>query len=202
METGGQDGDPDEGAGDGCGDGTGDGSGEGYGYPSKKTLKMIEKMDPAAQELFEGLIEENKATKEEAREATKLAKELKTTALKKEYMTKAEALTHIPGISVQKMADDMMVMGEANPVQFNELYKALVAADKIIEKSAAWESMGTAHEGHGGSTYQKILEMAKGIVQKSAEAMELEEAIDKVLEIHPEMYEQYEAEREAAAGAV
>ena len=44
--------------------------------------------------------------------------------------------------------------------------------------------------------------MAKGLVQKSAEPMELEEAIDKVLEIHPDLYEQYEAEREAAAGAV
>jgi len=200
----GDNGDPDEGAGDGCGgDGTGDGSGDGtYGYPSKKTLKMIEKMDPAAQELFKGLIQENVARKAEAQEATKLAKELKVTALKKEYMTKAEGLTHIPGISIAKMADDMMVMGEAHPEQFEELYKALIAADRIIEKSAAWESMGTAHEGHGGSTYQKILTMAKGLVQKSAEPMELEEAIDKVLEIHPEMYEQYEAEREAAAGAV
>lgn len=193
--------DPDEGAGDGCGDGTEDGSGDGtYGYPSQKTLKMIEKMDPAARELFKELIEENKATKNEAREATNLAKELKVAALKKEYMTKAEGLTHIPGISIQKMADDMLVMGEAHPEQFNELYKALIAADRIIEKSAAWESMGTAHDGHGGSTYQKILEMAKGIVQKSAEPMELEEAIDKVLDIHPEMYEQYEAERVAAEG--
>ena len=83
-------------------------------------------------------------------------------------MTKAEGLTHIPGISIQKMADDMLVMGEANPEQFTELYKALVAADKLLEKSAAWEAMGTGHEGTVGSTYQKILEMAKGIVQKSA----------------------------------
>ena len=196
----GDNGDPDEGAGDGCGgDGT---NGDGYGYPSQKALKMIEKAGPELKELFDGLIQENKATKEEAREATKLAKDLKVTALKKEYMTKAEALNHIPGISIAKMADDMMVMGEAHHEQFEELYKALIAADRIIEKSAAWESMGTAHEGHGGSTYQKILTLAKGLVQKSAEPMELEEAIDKVLDLHPEMYEQYEAERETAAGAV
>jgi hypothetical protein len=139
---------------------------------------------------------------EEGRESKKEIKELKVKALKKEYMTKAEGLSHIPSISIAKMADDMMVMGEAHPEQFNELYKALVAADRIIEKSAAWESMGTAHEGHGGNTYSKIVEMAKGLIHKSAEPMELEEAIDKVLDIHPELYEQYEAEREAAAGAI
>ena len=190
--------DPDEGAGDGCGDGT---NGDGYGYPSQKTLKMIEKAGPELKELFEGLIQENKSTKAEAKEANQRAKGLELKALKKEYMIKAEGLTHIPGISIKKMADDMLVMGEAHPEQFAELYKALLTADKLLEKSAAWEGMGRGHSGLTGSTYEKIQTMAKALIQKG-EDMTLEAAIEKVLDIHPDLYEEYEAERKAAVGEV
>ena len=194
--------DPDEGADNGCGDGTGGAGDQGYGYPSQKTLKMIEKASPELKALFDGLIQENKATKTEAKEANQRAKGLELKALKKEYMTKAQGLTHIPGISIQKMADDMLVMGEAHPEQFAELYKALLTADKLLEKSAAWEGMGRGHTGLTGSTYDKILTMAKALVEKGEEELTLEAAIEKVLDIHPDMYDEYEAERKAAVGEV
>jgi hypothetical protein len=180
---------------EGCGD---NGDDEGYGYPGLQ--QKMEKMDPDLKGFFEKLLNDNKAARTEAKEAGNLAKSLKLENLTKAYTVRAESLPHIPGLSVEKMAKAFMAVGESHPDEFKDLYNCLKAADEFIEKSSAWDEIGRGQEGMGGSTYQKILTMAQGLVQKSDKPLLIEEAIEKVLDLHPEMYEEYEAERAAAAG--
>ncbi len=180
---------------EGCEDGD---DSEGYGYP--RLQQKMEKMDPELKGFFDKLLADNQASRTEAREAGKLAKSLQLENLTKAYTVKAQGLPHIPGLSVEKMAKAFMAVGESHPDEFKDLYKCLKAADEFIEKSTAWDEIGRGQEGTGGSTYQKILTMAQGLVQKSDKPLLIEEAIEKVLDLYPEMYEEYEAERAAAAG--
>ena len=191
---------PAEGAGKG-GEGDDEGEdkgGEGYGY----SKEQLEKMDPGVRVLFEKMAADNQATKERAEKAETLAKELKDAEITKAYIAKASALPHIPGLIAEKHAPILKALGESHPAEFAEIYSILKAADALLEKSSAWDEIGSHRAVSGGSTMNKIQKAAEALLQKDTSGLTMEDAIDKVLEDHPEWYEEYEATRaEAVKGA-
>ncbi|VVB67144.1 Uncharacterised protein [uncultured archaeon] len=144
---------------------------------------------------------DNQATRERAEKAEALAKELKDAEITKAYIEKAEALPHIPGLTAEKHAPIMKALGEDHPAEFAELYSVLKAADALLEKSAAWEEFGSARAVSGGSVMNKIQKAAEALVRKDTSGLTMDEAIEKVLEEHPEWYEEYDAEETARAEA-
>lgn len=168
-----------------------------YGY----SKEQLEKMDPGVRVLFEKMAADNQATKERAEKAEALAKELKDAEITKAYIAKAEALPNIPGLTAEKHAPIMKALGESHPAEFAEIYSVLKAADALLEKSAAWSEFGSARAISGGSVMSKIQKAAEALVRKDISGMTYEGAIEKVLDDHPEWYEEYEAARvEAVKG--
>ena len=82
------------------------------------------------------------------------------------------------------------------PAEFAEVYRVLKAADAIIEKSAVFSEIGKA--GQAGSAEAQIYAKATALVAKDAD-LTLEEAVDKVMDMEPELYEKAEAERQEKA---
>ena len=157
--------------------------------------EAIAKMDPATQAIVKQLLDENNATKAEAQEARRIAKELKDEKILKEYVEKAEDLIHLP-IEARKFAPVMKALGEEHPAEFSEVYRVLKAADALIEKSAVFSEIGKA--GQAGSAEAQIYAKATALVAKDGD-LTLEEAVDKVMDMEPELYEKAEAERQEKA---
>ena len=168
-----------------------------YGY----SKEQLEKMDPGVRVLIEKMAADNQATRERAEKAETLAKELRDKEITKAYIAKAEALPNIPGLTAEKHAPIMKILGEDHPAEFAEIYSVLKAADALLEKSAAWEEFGSHRAISGGSVMSKIQKAAEALVRKDTSGITYEDAIEKVLEDHPEWYEEYEAARvEAVKG--
>ena len=189
---------PQEGKGKGDDDEEGD-EGEGsYGY----SKEQLEKMDPGVRVLFEKMAADNQATRERAEKAEALAKSLKDAEITKDYIAKAEGLPNIPGLTAEKHAPIMKILGEDHPAEFAELYSVLKAADNLLEKSAAWDEFGSHRAISGGSVMGKIQKAAEALVRKDTSGMTYEDAIEKVLDDHPEWYDEYEADRAEAVKGV
>ena len=169
----------------------GEGQKQAAGELSKEEL---EKMDPATQAIVKQLLEENTATKAEAAEARKLAKELKEKEILKEYVAKAEELPHLTIVPL-KFGPVLKALGESHPKEFEEIFRVLKAAEAALEKEFFREigKSGSSESNAEAAVYAK----AKALVAKDGE-LTFEQAVTKVLEDDPELYERYEEERQEA----
>ena len=158
--------------------------------------EAIAKMDPETQAVVKQLLEENVVTKAEAKEAKQIAKELKDEKILKEYVVKAEDLPHL-AIEPLKFGPVLKALGESHPDEFSEIFRVLKAADAAIEKSELFKEVGKAGSGES-SAEAAVYAKARGLVAKDGD-LTFEEAVSKVLEEDPELYEKYEDERQAAA---
>lgn len=157
--------------------------------------EAIAKMDPETQAVVKQLLEENVVTKAEAKEAKQIAKELKDEKILKEYVAKAEDLPHL-AIEPLKFGPVLKALGESHPDEFSEIFRVLKAADAAIEKSELFKEVGKAGSGES-SAEAAVYAKARGLVAKDGD-LTFEEAVSKVLEEDPELYEKYEDERQAA----
>jgi len=155
--------------------------------------EALEKMDPATQAIVKQLQEENTATKAEAREARQMAKELKDEQVLKEYVAKAEELQSLP-VQPLKLGPIMKTIGEAHPQEFGEIFRLLKAADAVIEKSELFREFGKSCPGESSAEAQ-IYAKARAMVAKDGD-LTFEEAVEKVMDGEPELYEKAEEERE------
>lgn len=160
------------------------------GELSKETL---EKLDPGVRSLLEKTLAERDQATAKANEALGLAKELKEEKILKEYVEKAEDLPHLP-IEVLKFAPIMKALGEGHPDEFSEIFRVLKAADAAIEKSELFKEIGKAGSGESDAEAQ-VYAKARGMVAKDGE-LTFDEAVCKVLDENPELYEKYEDERQ------
>ncbi len=167
-----------------------------YGF----TKEQLEEMDLGVRVMIEKMAAKIDATEKRAKSFEALAKELKDAEITKAYIEKAEALPHIPGLIVEKHAPIMKILGEDHPAEFAEIYSVLKAADALLEKSSVWEEIGSAMAVSSGSAMNKIKKAAEALVRKDTSGMTYEDAVEKVLEEHPEWYEEYESERAEAKG--
>lgn len=158
--------------------------------------EAIAKMDPGTQAIVKQLLEENTATKAEAQEARKIAKELKDQQVLKEFVAKAEELHNLP-VQPLKLGPIMKNLGESHPQEFDEVFRLLKAADAILEKSELFGEFGKSGSGESSAKGQ-IYAKARGLVAKDADQT-FEEAVEKVMDLEPELYEKAEAERQERA---
>ena len=170
---------------------SGDGGAASSGDPLNK--ENLEKMDPKARSIIEKLLEDQQQTRAEADEAKRIAKEMKDQQVLKEYVAKAEELQNLP-VQPLKLGPVMKTLGESNPREFEEIFKLLKAADAILDKSELFREFGKAGPGEGSAEAQ-IFAKARAMVTKDA-ALTFEEAVERVMDLEPELYEKAEAERQ------
>ena len=154
--------------------------------------EALEKLDPGVRSLLEKALEERDQAAAKADQALSMAKELKDEKVLKEYVEKAEDLPHLP-IEPLKFGPVMKALGEAHPEEFAEVYRVLKAVDAIVEKSALFSEIGKA--GQGNSAEAQIYAKARAMVAKDGD-LTFEEAVEKVMDLEPELYQKAEEERE------
>jgi hypothetical protein len=88
----------------------------------------------------------------------------------------------------------MKTLGESHPREFEEIFKLLKAADAVLEKSELFQEFGKAGAKESSAEGQ-IYAKARGLVAKDGD-LTFEEAVEKVMDLEPELYEKAEAERQ------
>ena len=171
-----------------------EGEGEGADKQAAGGLskEALEKLDPGVRALLEKALEERDQATVKADQALSMAKELKDEKVLKEYVEKAEDLPHLP-IEPLKFGPVMKALGEAHPAEFAEVYRVLKAVDAIVEKSALFSEIGKA--GQGNSAEAQIYAKARAMVAKDGD-LTFEEAVERVMDLEPELYQKAEEERE------
>ncbi|HNY35279.1 MAG TPA: hypothetical protein PKK68_11530 [Methanothrix soehngenii] len=154
--------------------------------------EALEKLDPGVRSLLEKALEERDQATVKADQALSMAKELKDEKVLKEYVEKAEDLPHLP-IEPLKFGPVMKALGEAHPTEFAEVYRVLKAVEAILQKSALFSEIGKA--GQGNSAEAQIYAKARAMVATDGD-LTFEEAVEKVMDLEPELYEKAEEERE------
>ena len=156
----------------------------------------IAKMDPEVKAIFEKMAADSHTATERAERAENIAKSLQDEKVLKEYVEKAGDLSHLP-VEPLKFGPVLKALGEGHPTEFEEILRVLKAADAAIEKSELFKEIGKAGSGET-SAEAAVYAKARSLVAKDAD-LTFDEAVVKVLEADPELYERYEDERQAAA---
>jgi hypothetical protein len=151
-------------------------------------------MDPGLRDLIQKSLDEARIAKERAEAAEKVAKDLREEKILKEYVAKAEELPHLT-IVPQKFGPVLKALGESHPEEFKEIFRVLKAAEAALEKEFFQEigKAGSSETSAEAAVYAK----AKAMVAKDGE-LTFEQAVTKVLEDDPELYDRYEEERQEA----
>ena len=156
----------------------------------------IAKMDPEVKAIFEKMAADSHTATERAERAENIAKSLQDEKVLKEYVEKAGDLSHLP-VEPLKFGPVLKALGEGHPTEFEEILRVLKAADAALAKSELFKEIGKAGSGET-SAEAAVYAKARGLVAKDAD-LTFDEAVAKVLEDDPELYERYEDERQAAA---
>jgi hypothetical protein len=158
--------------------------------------EAIAKMDPEVRAIFEKMAADSHTATERAERAENIAKSLQDEKVLKEYVEKAGDLSHLP-VEPLKFGPVLKALGEGHPAEFEEILRVLKAADAALAKSELFKEMGKTGSGET-SAEAAVYAKARAIVAKDAD-LTFDEAVAKVLEDDPELYERYEDERQAAA---
>jgi hypothetical protein len=158
--------------------------------------EAIAKMDPEVRAIFEKMAADSHTATERAERAENIAKSLQDEKVLKEYVEKAEDLPHL-AIEPLKFGPVLKALGEGHPAEFEEIFRVLKAADVALEKSELFKEIGKAGCGET-SAEAAVYARARATVAKDAD-LTFDEAVAKVLEDDPELYERYEDERQTAA---
>lgn len=143
---------------------------------------------PMVEQLWKAHIDQ--VEKAEALEAA-LKKERDERALR-EYVAKAQELTNLPmqpaelGLVLKTIHDQSAEVGE-------KVLQLLASVNAQLAENAIYKEIGQGGS-TAGSAYEKLQAAAKGLVQKDA-TMSFEQAMLRVMELHPELYSEYLAER-------
>jgi hypothetical protein len=166
------------------------------GSAESLSKEVIAKMDPEVRAIFEKMAADSHTATERAERAENIAKSLQDEKVLKQYVEKAEDLSHLP-VEPLKFGPVLKALGEGHPAEFEEILRVLKAADAALAKSELFKEIGKA--GCGESCAEAaVYARARAMVAKDAD-LNFDEAVAKVLDDDPELYERYEDERQAVA---
>jgi hypothetical protein len=104
----------------------------------------------------------------------------------------------IPGLSTEEQADMLLGLDATNRALVEKQWAATADA---VEKSALLQSGGSQGAmATAGGAHQKLLEIAKGIVEKSGHDLTPEKAFVKAMDANPELYNEYLADNPKQTG--
>ncbi len=171
-----------------------------YGYPAP-TKKADGSWDfsgipEEVRPMVEALWKEQETAVRKAEELEKVLKAERDERLRKEYVAKAAEYKHL-AVKPEEFGLVLKAIADKAPEELAKLEAVLKAADEALGQSALFAEVGRGGEGAGGSAWAKIEKAAGEIVQQDGK-LTREQAVARVLDQHPELYEEYLSERKGA----
>lgn len=167
----------------------------------KPVHQILAELPEAARVQIELLQKSSDETRKELEMFKKSAAEAARTARARELVQKsAETLKHVP-LSAEDLGTLINDVTEANPEAAKKLETLLGAVEGVMAKSGIFSPKGVSgHQPAGESAEAKIENLARAMVQKSAEGgakVPMSKAWNLVMETYPELAKQYDSEKTA-----
>ena len=141
--------------------------------------------------MVEKLWKEHNEVVKKAQELEKILKAEREERKKLEFINKAKQFKHIP-MKPEELGVMLKSLSETNEEMYNKFMKLLTALDNQIEQSGLFKEIGKS-EVASATAWGKIEAMANELVEKGVVKTK-EQGVKKVLEDHPELYEEYRRE--------
>ena len=192
-------------------DGTPTAKGRSVGFTAEQGKAMLSKSEdrkmsePTAEALAKSekeriaMAEEMKALREKLANTEAIANAEREARVQREYLAKAEAYKHVPGISQEDLAQVLRTVEEANPEVGAKLATALQAAEVGLAKSELFREMGSSANRAVGTGALAQMEALATQLAKSDNSITHAQAMARVQAEHPELYQQYKVEQQRAA---
>jgi hypothetical protein len=157
--------------------------------------------DLAMAKRFEDLEKRNTDLQKSLDNATAMAKAERDARLDRDMLDVLKSFKATPlNIDLTKADNDVVrfrKMQIADPDTFNRTMEILKATDAQLAQSAIYSQFGSGRQGDGtGSAWAKIEAKADALIEKSANPMTREAAINKVMEQNPKLVAEYRAEQQ------
>lgn len=146
--------------------------------------------------VIEALWKENEAAVTKAKELEATLKAERDERLTKEFVAKAAGLKNL-ALNAAEMGPVFKQLAEAAPEAWAKIEGVLKTANEHLAKSVLFREIGTSGGATSGSAWGRAVQMGEQMVQKSENGMTKEQAIAKVLEQNPGLYNEYLNERSA-----
>ena len=128
--------------------------------------------------------------KEENEQIRKELDELKREKVEKEYIEKAaKEYEHVP-VKKEDLGRILMKMDSSMPKEAKKIEATFKQMNEILEKNQLFKDFGSAIPGED-SPIGRVESLADQLIQKSAEPLTADQAREKVILAHPELYEEY-----------
>lgn len=116
--------------------------------------------------------------------------DVRTKQKEREYINKAKEFKKIP-IEPEKFGLVLKNIAENSKEDYEEITRVLKAIDELALNSDSFSEYGSSISDEGGSNaWAKIQKLADNLVQKDT-SLTKQKAINKVLELNPELYQEY-----------
>ena len=159
-------------------------------------LSEAEQFEKAMDSLPEPVREAVRKSQHEAAEAKAVAKTLFDASEDAKFAAIAKSLDHIPGTD-DSFAADLRKVASVDQVAFDNIMKALKAANAGIAEGRLYKELGAAGDAAEGSGQAALEAVAKSL-QKEDPKLSYEVALAKAAESHPDLYTQHRREYNAA----
>jgi hypothetical protein len=142
---------------------------------------------------------ELKKQNEEFQKSLKTERDARETEL---WIQKAKAeLSHYPGKSAEDLGKMLKSLHDVNPEIAIEQFTQMKTASEALKESSLLKSAGVAGgDTSGGSAWKKIEKIASNLMEKADTTFTKSQAINKALEMNPELYADYLAEHPKQTG--
>lgn len=172
---------------------------------AKKSLtKALEKLPAdvraSLEPIWKAQAEQNALARKQVAELQAIVKSETDARITREWVSKAEKeLAYVPGQKPTEIAKHLKDLADFNPKLADAHFKMLKTASEAVKKSAMFRDIGVNPSGESGSlsAEEQILAKAQMFVEKSAGALTIEAAQEKVMKMFPDLYLQQEAEQNA-----
>jgi hypothetical protein len=158
-------------------------------------VKMVDQLPPEMKAQWEAMVKNNKANQEEMEKLQKSIDEQREATARQEFIAKAAGLSNIP-LKAEELGELLSVVSKTDAEKGEKLLTTLKSVDELLAKGEALRELGT--EGNitppaAKAAITRLDKMAEEMVVKSAGKLTREQAFVKALELHPELYDEYNA---------
>jgi hypothetical protein len=158
-------------------------------------VKMVDQLPPEMKAQWEAMVKSNKANQEEMEKLQKSIDEQREATARQEFIAKAAGLSNIP-LKAEELGELLSVVSKTDAEKGEKLLTTLKSVDELLAKGEALRELGT--EGNitppaAKAAITRLDKMAEEMVVKSAGKLTREQAFTKALELHPELYDEYNA---------
>lgn len=156
-------------------------------------------VSPELQAILKSQADKVKELETKNEEITKSLKDERDKRELEQWIAKCEKeLSHYPGKSFEEMGKILKSLHEVNPELANEQFEQMKKASELIEKSEILKVAGHSFGNNTGSAWAEIEKAAAELIQKAADTeLTKAQAITKVIDNNPELYNKYLAENSA-----